>query len=133
MSRVDGTYLGFSNYFFRFQEAYRETLQLLIREYIIRFKSMEFSLEKEVCVVSKGRPYYIQLLRFEYDEEKGNYRITLQDDLYPLDLEELDEALKENLISLDVKEEALEKLNALLDIIKKGEFESCFGEDFKNE
>lgn len=90
MSRVDGTYLGFSNYFFRFQEAYRETLQLLIREYIIRFKSMECFLEKEVCVVSKGRPYYIQLLRFEYDEENGNYRITLQDDLYPLDLEEVD-------------------------------------------
>lgn len=90
MSKIDGFYLGFSNYFFKFQEAYRETLQLLIREYIIRFQSMECFLDKEVCVVSKGNPYYIQLLRFSYDEEKGNYRITLQDDLYPLDIEELD-------------------------------------------
>ena len=90
MSKIDGIYLGFSNNFFRFQEVYRETLQLLIREYIIRFKSMECFLEKEVCVVSKGRPYYIQLLRFEYDDKKGNYRIILHDDFYPLDLEEMD-------------------------------------------
>lgn len=39
-----------------------------------------------------------------------------------LDEEELDEALNEGLITKEQKEEALNKLNALLEIIKKGEF-----------
>lgn len=39
-----------------------------------------------------------------------------------LDEEELDEALNEDLITKEQKEEALNKLNALLEIIKKGEF-----------
>lgn len=39
-----------------------------------------------------------------------------------LDEEELDEALNEGLITKEQKKEALNKLNALLEIIKKGEF-----------
>ena len=39
-----------------------------------------------------------------------------------LDEEELDEALNEGLITKEQKDEALNKLNALLEIIKKGEF-----------
>ncbi len=39
-----------------------------------------------------------------------------------LDEEELDEALNQGLITKEQKEEALNKLNALLEIIKKGEF-----------
>lgn len=39
-----------------------------------------------------------------------------------LDMDELDEAVSHGLISEDKKEEALEKLNKLLEIIKKGEF-----------
>lgn len=39
-----------------------------------------------------------------------------------LDEEELDEALNEGLITKEQKEEALNKLNTLLEIIKKGEF-----------
>lgn len=39
-----------------------------------------------------------------------------------LDEEELDEALNEGLITKEQKEEALNKLNALLETIKKGEF-----------
>ena len=39
-----------------------------------------------------------------------------------LDKEELDEALNEGLITKEQKEEALNKLSALLEIIKKGEF-----------
>lgn len=39
-----------------------------------------------------------------------------------LDEEELDEALNEDLITKEQKEEALNKLNALLETIKKGEF-----------
>lgn len=39
-----------------------------------------------------------------------------------LDLDELDEAVSHGLISEDKKEEALEKLNRLLEIIKRGEF-----------
>lgn len=39
-----------------------------------------------------------------------------------LDEEELDEALNEGLITKEQKEEALNKLSALLEIIKKGEF-----------
>ena len=39
-----------------------------------------------------------------------------------LDEEELDEALNQGLITKEQKEEALNKLNALLETIKKGEF-----------
>ena len=39
-----------------------------------------------------------------------------------LDEEELDEALNEGLITKEQKDEALNKLNALLETIKKGEF-----------
>ena len=39
-----------------------------------------------------------------------------------LDLDELDEAVSHGLISEDKKEEALEKMNELLEIIKRGEF-----------
>ena len=39
-----------------------------------------------------------------------------------LDEEELDEALNQGLITKEQKDEALNKLNALLEIIKKGEF-----------
>ena len=39
-----------------------------------------------------------------------------------LDLDELDEAVSHGLISEDKKEEALEKMNELLEVIKRGEF-----------
>ena len=39
-----------------------------------------------------------------------------------LDLDELDEAVNEKLINENKKEEALNKLNRLLELIKKGEF-----------
>ena len=46
--------------------------------------------------------------------EDGRYEV--------LDLDELDEALKNNLITEDQKSMALNKLNSLLELIKKGEF-----------
>lgn len=84
--------------------------------------------------------WYCDIIKHEYIKEEDKYIVTdllVDVVVYPdghyevLDLEELDEALKENLISLEVKEEALDKMNSLLDVIKKGEFEECFGEDFK--
>lgn len=39
-----------------------------------------------------------------------------------LDLDELDEAVNEGLIDISKKEEALNKLNKLVELIKKGEF-----------
>ena len=84
--------------------------------------------------------WYCDIIKHEYIKKEDKYIVTdllVDVVVYPdghyevLDLEELDEALKENLISLEVKEEALDKLNSLLDVIKKGEFENSFGKDFK--
>ena len=84
--------------------------------------------------------WYCDIIKHEYIKKEDKYIVTdllVDVVVYPdghyevLDLEELDEALKENLISLEVKEEALDKLNSLLDVIKQGEFENSFGKDFK--
>ena len=84
--------------------------------------------------------WYCDIIKHEYIKKEDKYIVTdllVDVVVYPdghyevLDLEELDEALKENLISLEVKEEALDKLNSLLDVIKKGEFENSFGKEFK--
>ena len=63
--------------------------------------------------------------------ENDEYTITdllVDIKIYPngeyeiLDLDELDEAVSHGLISEDKKEEALDKMNELLEIIKRGEF-----------
>lgn len=62
------------------------------------------------------------------DEEYTLIDLLVDVKVYPdgkyeiLDEEELDEALKQKLITKEQKEEALNKLNALLEIIKHGEF-----------
>lgn len=62
------------------------------------------------------------------DEEYTLIDLLVDVKVYPdgkyeiLDEEELDEALKQKLITKKQKEEALNKLNALLEIIKHGEF-----------
>ena len=84
--------------------------------------------------------WYCDIIKHEYIKKEDKYIvIDLLVDvvIYPdghyevLDLEELDEALKENLISLEIKEEALDKLNSLLNIIEKGEFEKFVEKDFQ--
>lgn len=81
--------------------------------------------------------WYCDIIKHEYFKEEDKYVITdllvdvvvyTDGHFEVLDLEELDEALNENLISFELKKEALEKLNLLLDIIKVGEFESLLGE-----
>ena len=73
--------------------------------------------------------WYCDIIEYTFDGE--NYiLIDLLVDLkvYPdgtyeiLDLEELDEALQNGIITLNQKEDALNKLNALLEIVKNGEF-----------
>lgn len=73
--------------------------------------------------------WYCDIIEHTFDGE--NYiLIDLLVDLkvYPdgtyeiLDLEELDEALQNGIITLNQKEDALNKLNALLEIVKNGEF-----------
>lgn len=76
--------------------------------------------------------WYCDIIEYEYKEDDGGTYtlIDLLVDLivYPngnyeiLDVDELDEALEKNLITIEQKESALNKLNALVEVVKNGEF-----------
>ncbi len=75
--------------------------------------------------------WYCDIITYNYDETTDTYTIidllvdleVYEDGSYKvLDMDELLEACEKNIITVDQKNEAIEKLNALIDVVKKGEF-----------
>lgn len=75
--------------------------------------------------------WYCDIIEYEYEKENDTYILcdllvdlkVYKDGTYEiLDLEELDEALQSNIITKEQKEDALNKLNNLIEIVKNGEF-----------
>ena len=75
--------------------------------------------------------WYCDIIDYEYDKNEDKYVIidllldviVHEDGRYEvLDEDELDEALKDGIVTQEIKDEATKKLNELLDIIKSGKF-----------
>ena len=75
--------------------------------------------------------WYCDIINYEYDKEEDKYTIidllldviVHKDGRYEvLDEDELEKALEEGIITQDIKQDALNKLNNLLKIIKNGKF-----------
>ncbi len=77
------------------------------------------------------RFWYCDIIDYEYEEEEDKYTIidllldviVYEDGHYEiLDEDEMEDAIKNNIITLEIKNEATEKLNNLIELIENGKF-----------
>ena len=77
------------------------------------------------------RFWYCDIIDYEYEKEQDKYTIidllldviVYEDGHYEiLDQDELEQAFKENIITLDIKNDAIKKLNNLIEVIENGKF-----------
>lgn len=77
------------------------------------------------------RFWYCDIIDYEYEEKEDKYTIidllldviVYEDGHYEiLDEDEMEDAIKNNIITLEIKNEATEKLNNLIELIENGKF-----------